>query len=150
VPIVICGLQTHVVAADQGLWVRKPDSEGYVRLDQSSSSHDADFWQINFDRATDTYEIIYNIEFLFDGNSVTMVGFGTNPDTWPTQCNATVANAQNSSEPATITSIIDEVVTVVCNDGYETLAKRPVIYRFDQFYFYFAVGHFLILLTSAS
>jgi hypothetical protein len=137
VPIVICGLQTHRVAADQGLWIRKPGGNGYGRLDQSSSSHNADFWQINFDRATDTYEIVYNIEFLFHEKSVTMVGFGTNPDRWPTQCITTIANAHNNSEPATITGIIDEVVTVVCNDGYETLAKRPVIYRFGRYFILF-------------
>jgi hypothetical protein len=127
VPIVICGLDTHVVAAGQGLWVSQPGGDAYELLDQSSSSHAADFWQTNFDRASDTYEIVYNLEFLADHDSVTMVGFGTNPDTWPTMCNATVTNAQGASDASVLDAPIDGIVTVTCNSGYEVAGQSGYV-----------------------
>lgn len=47
------------------------------------------------------------------------VGFGTNPDTWPTGCTATIAHSTNGGGTGAITGDIDAVVAVECQDGYE-------------------------------
>ena len=39
------------------------------------------FWQVNYERVTNTYEIVYNVEF---GEAVTVVAFGADPANWAT------------------------------------------------------------------
>merc|ERR1712195_94440 len=62
VPIVICGLTTHHIESNQGLWIRTLDhtlSGVWIRVDQHSQ-YATDYWQTNYVRDTDSYEIIFN------------------------------------------------------------------------------------------
>jgi hypothetical protein len=87
VPIVICGLKTHIInyenneikpKKDQvGLWIKNNNNNDYELLNQSFYEKN-DFYQTNYDEITSTYEIIYNIEIL-DSNS-TYIGFGKYPN----------------------------------------------------------------------
>lgn len=81
VPIVICGLPNHSVDPDGtglfGLWIQKTgDGElDYELLDQGASGDT--FWQVNYDRASGTYETVYNVELF---SSVTTIKFGLAPE----------------------------------------------------------------------
>ena len=76
VPIVISGLASHAVPSGQGLWIRAQGASAFTLLSQGSGN---EFWQINFDRDSGTYEIVYNVELR---NASTTVAFGSDPDTW--------------------------------------------------------------------
>ena len=76
VPVVISGLATHHVPSGHGLWLRPRGATSFTRFAQGSNN---EFWQTNFDRASGTYEIVYNVEFL---QARTMVAFGSDPSSW--------------------------------------------------------------------
>jgi hypothetical protein len=85
VPLVLCGLSTHVVdLPHQGLWVRLDGDSEYKLLDQGVHD-DTDFWQTNYLPSDGTYEVVFNLELLFDSHStVSAFAWPTNPsDTQP-------------------------------------------------------------------
>ena len=77
VPIVICGLTTHYPNASHGLWIRSETTVNptWVRLDQKSQ-YESDYWQTNYVRDTDDYEIVFNVELL---EHQTYISFGPEP-----------------------------------------------------------------------
>ena len=85
VPIVICGLKKHdIPSATQGLWMRSSASSTFELLDQSTTAGKNDFYQVNYVRASQSYEVVYNVElFNAGGSATTIIGFGSKPDTWP-------------------------------------------------------------------
>ena len=78
VPVVISGLTTYAIPAGQGLWLRPHGTTSFTLLTQGSGN---EFWQANFNRASGTYEVVYNVEFV---SSSTTVAFGSDPSTWAT------------------------------------------------------------------
>lgn len=81
VPVVVCGLTSSYVSSGVGLWVQPGGTSNYTLESQGNAAVGGnDFWQANYDRATETYEIVYNIEITA---SFTMIAFGTHPDSWP-------------------------------------------------------------------
>ena len=98
VPVVISGLQTPSLSDNQGLWLRSQDAQNFTRVWQGSSASSNDFWQVNFDRSSGTYEIVFNVEFV---SATTMVAFGTPPDSWPpAPAPATAAVPASAPAPA--------------------------------------------------
>ena len=77
VPVVICGLTAHYLDGNSGLWIRTEDDVVWSRLDQHSQ-YNNDYWQTNYVRDTESYEIIYNVE-LFSSRS--FLAFGPEPET---------------------------------------------------------------------
>jgi len=76
VPIVISGLATHDVPTGHGLWLRPLGASSFTRLTQGTGNG---FWQTNFDRASGTYEVVYNVQLE---HASTAVAFGSDPNTW--------------------------------------------------------------------
>mmetsp|Transcript_75676 Transcript_75676/g.152066 ORF Transcript_75676/g.152066 Transcript_75676/m.152066 type:complete len:332 (+) Transcript_75676:423-1418(+) len=68
VPIVLCGLSTHVVSINngEGLWMKCGNSSNFFRVNQAVYDS-TDFWQANFLPLTGQYEIVFNLE-LPDSN----------------------------------------------------------------------------------
>lgn len=77
VPITIAGLASHEVPHNHGLWLRPKGESNFTLLTQGSG---IDFWQSNYDRASGSYEIVYNVELI---HASTTVAFGSDPLTWP-------------------------------------------------------------------
>jgi len=65
VPIVICGLTSHLIPSGHGLWLKSGNATSFSLLKQGSSGAN-DFWQTNYDRVSRTYEIVYNVEIFED------------------------------------------------------------------------------------
>jgi hypothetical protein len=103
VPIVICNLTTHDIPklGIRGLWIDQNSNGQYTLLNQETSVGANDFYQVNYDRTTHTYEVVYNVE-LFD--TTTTLGFGSDPRTWP---NSTCVNFNQ------------------CHDGVNHLTTSP-------------------------
>jgi len=78
VPIVIANLTSYVIPTGRGLFLINSTATSPTPLDQGSTgAHDLtgavlnndyrnDFWQTNYDRASGTYEIVYNVEIFED------------------------------------------------------------------------------------
>jgi len=80
-PVVICGLTSAEVSAERGLWIKQTGDAGdYTRVVQKVLTED-DYYQVNYDRKSGLYDIVFNIELHTSG---TLVAFGVHPDVWTT------------------------------------------------------------------
>jgi len=77
VPVVISGLETSVVSAGHGLWLRPEGADDFTLLAQGTGN---EFWQTNYDRVLGHYNLIFNVEFT---TTTTTVAFGSDPSAWP-------------------------------------------------------------------
>ena len=103
VPIVICGLTKHdIPSRTQGLWMRSSTTSSFSLLNQSTvTTGDNDFWQVNFDRKTRLYEVVFNVEIFNEDGGTTIFGFGSRPDLWPAtpvQCDSVTSSSTPSIE----------------------------------------------------
>jgi hypothetical protein len=101
VPIVICGLTKHdIPSRTQGLWMRSSTTSSFSLLNQSTvTTGDNDFWQVNFDRKTRLYEVVFNVEIFNEDGGTTIFGFGSRPDLWPAtpvQCDSVTSSSTPS------------------------------------------------------
>jgi len=103
-PIVICGLPTHDIPPDRGLWIRELDQGHFMRLVQG----DGLFYQVNYDCSSQEYEAVFNVELHTTG---TLLAFGTNPDTWTT----TTAIAISTTTTTTTTMTMFTTSAVAAN-----------------------------------
>jgi hypothetical protein len=75
VPIVICNLESAEIPAGYGLWARKEGEVGFSLLTAETDSR-----QVNYDRISETYEAIFNVEIILSGSDTfTKFVFGATP-----------------------------------------------------------------------
>ena len=99
VPVVICGLTKHNPDAGHSLWIQA-GAGAWAQLDQHSQ-YATDYWQTNYIRDSDEYEIIFNVE-LFGRETHLAFGSKPTPTTAPTPSptGTTTASPTPGSVPA--------------------------------------------------
>jgi len=82
VPVTLCNLDSYDIPLlnQRGLWVDKGSDGGFVLMNQETAAGTNDFYQVNYDRNSQKYEVVYNLE-LFD--TTTTIAFGSDPSLWP-------------------------------------------------------------------
>ena len=106
VPIVISGLLTHAIPAGRGLWLRPYGADNFTLLQQGAGN---EFWQASLDRATGTYEIVFNIELL---DASTAVAFGSDPSSWPPATPPSFPPFPPLSEGTSVVTVLATVVSI--------------------------------------
>ena len=97
-PVVVSGLRSHQLpSSSYGLWMRSDSDEStaaaFVMVNQSTYTR-TDFYQVDYNRDSKTYDFVYNVELL--GGTTDFV-FGFDPAT-PT-CSPTVLPTTPSPTP---------------------------------------------------
>ena len=112
VPIVICHLDSFDVAktsAQRGLWIDTNSDGGFTLLNQETTTGTNDFYQINYDRQNEKYEVVYNMEL---STTSTTIAFGSDPALWTAPkctsdftCNSETHHLKSNPSTITCTSL---------------------------------------------
>jgi hypothetical protein len=122
-PIVFCNLTTSTIPNGYGLWLRPSGALNYTLVKQSTGN---DFWQSNYDRASGSYEVVYNVEL---NNTQTTIAFGNHPDLWPilptdNPSVTTTAPSVNTTAPSVTTTTSKAPTSTFANNSDRTTGTR--------------------------